>query len=69
METYGGYIGAGRELKPFSRMLNKLTQEQYNAITSKVATLEGNRLTIYNNQRLFVKAIVHYKDVFGATGE
>jgi len=68
-ETYIGYIGAGQQLKPFVGMINKLTQERYNAITSKQFSLEGNRLTIFNTQRLFFRAVVHYKDVFGVPGE
>lgn len=64
-----GYIGAGQEIKMFAKMLTRLSDEQFKSITAEEISLEGNALKVYYGNRLFVKADVRYKDVFGGSGE
>ena len=64
-----GYIGAGKDRKQTSGMLNKLTIEQFNSVTAKEFILEGNQLKANYSLRLFAIGNVRYTDVFGGEGE
>lgn len=62
-------VGANQLVRAFSKILSPLTKQDVADIIADPATLEGNRLTVRNLRRLFFVGVVHYKDVFGQSGE